>query len=112
MKRNRESKYRQRILNCLHKKKSKQKDLDKLITKYHITYFDMYQFAVKSNFLYSKSVIYKMFDHEMDNFFKSLGDMSELPLDLFEPTNCLGRNKRPYYLGIDFARGNDWAGFR
>lgn len=110
MKRNRESKYRQKIINRLHKNKSQQKFLDAIVQKYGFTYYDMYQFAVKHNFSHSKDMIYKMIEYEMDEVFKSFGEMSELPVDLFEPMNCFGVDKKSYYLGVDFARGNDWKG--
>lgn len=107
MKRNRESKYRQKIINCLHKNKSQQKDLDKIIQKYGVTYCDMYQFAMKRDYSQSRDMICKMIKHEMEDTFKSFGDMSDLPLDLFEPMNFFYESKRPYYLGVDFARDND-----
>lgn len=50
MKRNRESKYRQKLINCLHKNKSQQKDLDKIVHKYGVTYYDMYQFSIKHDY--------------------------------------------------------------
>lgn len=110
MKRNRESKYRQKLINFLYKNKSQQKDLDKIIQKYGVSYYDMYQFAMKHDYSQSRDMICKMIEHEMENTFKSFGDMSELPINLFESINCFGENKRPYYLGVDFARGNDWIG--
>lgn len=110
MKRNRESKYRQKLINCLHKNKSQQKDLDTITQKYSVTYYDMYQFAVRHDYSKSKDMIGKMVECEMDEVFKSFGDMSELPVDLFEPMNCFEGNKRLYYLGIDFSSGNDWTG--
>lgn len=110
MKRNRESKYRQKITNRLHKNKSQQKHLDTIIQNYGVTYYDMYQFAIKHNFLRLKDMIYKMIECEMDRVFISFGDMSELSTDLFESMNCFKWNKRPYYLGVDFARRNDWTG--
>lgn len=110
MKRNRESKYRQKTINCLHKNKSQQRELDILIPKYHIAYFEMYQFAVKHDFYQSKDMIEKMIECEMGEVFKTFGDMSELPLDLFEHSNPFGIDKRPYYLGVDFARGSDRTG--
>lgn len=110
MQRNRESKYRQKLINCLHKNKSQQKDLEKIVWKYGVTYCDMYLVAVKHDYSQSRDIIRKMVDQEMEETFRSFGDVSELPLDLFITTNCLGRNNRPYYLGVDFARGNDWTG--
>lgn len=110
MKRNRESKYRQKLINCLHKNKSQQKDLDKIVQKYGVTYSDMYQFAMKRDYSQSRDMIFKMIKHEMEDTFKSFGDMSELPVDLFEPMNCFRGNKRPYYLGVDFAKCTDWTG--
>lgn len=109
MKRNRESKYKQKLINCLHKNKSQQRDLDTIIQKYSVTYCDMYQFAVKHDYSQSKDMVRKMIEYEMEETFKSFGDMSELPVDLFEPMNCFRGNKRPYYLGVDFARDNDWT---
>lgn len=110
MKRNRESKYRQKLINCLHKNKSQQRDLDAIIQKYSVTYCDMYQFAVKHDYSQSKDMIGKMIECEMDEVFKSFGDMSELLSDLFKPMNCFRGNKRPYYLGVDFSIGNDCIG--
>lgn len=111
MKRNRESKYRQKLINCLHKNKSQQRDLDKIVQKYGgVAYYDMYQVAVKHDHFQLRDMIHKMVECEMDDVFKSFGDMSELPVDLFEPMNGFGGNKRLYYLGIDFARGNDYIG--
>lgn len=106
MKRNRESKYRQKLINCLHKNKSQQKDLDKIVQKYGVAYYAMYQVAVKHNHSQLRDMIHKMVECEMDKVFKSFGDMSEFPLDLFEQTN----HKRPYYLGVDLTKGNDWIG--
>lgn len=110
MKRNRESKYRQKLINCLHKNKSQQRDLDKIIKKYSVTYYDMHQFVIKHDYSKFRDMICKMVECEMEETFKSFGDVRELPIDLFEPTNCFYDNKRPYYLGVDFARGNDWTG--
>lgn len=106
MKRNRESKYRQKTINYLHKNKLEQKHLDRMVKKYSVTYFEMYQFAVKHNFSYSRDMISKMIEYEMGDTFKLFGDMSKLPLELFEQIN----SKRPYYLGVDFAIGNDRTG--
>lgn len=58
--------------------------MDTIVRKYGVTYCDMYQFAIKHNFSRSKDMIYKMIECEMDEAFKSFGDMSELPADLFE----------------------------
>lgn len=110
MKRNREFKYRQKLINCLHKNKSKQKDLDKIVQKYDVTYYDMYQFAVNRDYSQFRDMIGKMIEYEMEDTFKTFGDVSNLPLDLFKPMNDFGENKRPYYLDIDFTRGNDWIG--
>lgn len=110
MKRNRESKYRQKLINCLHKNKSQQKDLDKIIQKYSVTFYDMYQFAVNREYSQFRDMISKMIEYEMEEIFKSFGDVSELPSDLFMTTNCFYESKRPHYLGVDFARGNDWTG--
>lgn len=110
MKRNRESKYKQKFINCLHKNKSQQKDLDKIVQKYGVTYYDMYQFAVKHDYPQSKDMVRKMIEYEMEETFKSFGDMSELPLDLFEPMNCFYESKRLYDLGTDFAKCTDWTG--
>lgn len=110
MKRNRESKYRQKLINCLHKNKLQQKDLDKIIQKYDVTYYDMYLFAVKHDYSQSRDMICKMIEHEMEDTFKSFGDGSNLPLDLFESMNDFRKNRRPYYLGVDFAKCTDWTG--
>lgn len=110
MKRNRESKYRQKLIDCLHKNKSQQKDLDKIIQKYGVTYYNMYLFAVKHDYSQSRDIISKMVEQEMEETFRSFGGVSELPLDLFESMNDFEKNKRPYYLGIDFSRDNDWTG--
>lgn len=110
MQRNRESKYRQKLINCLHKNKSQQKDLDKIIQKYGVTYYNMYLFAVKHDYSQSRDIISKMVEQEMEETFKTFGDVSELSLDLFMTTNCFYESKRPYYLGVDFTSGNDWTG--
>lgn len=110
MKRNRESKYKQKLINCLHKNKLKQKELDKIIQKYGVTYYDMYQFAIKHDYSKFRDMICKMVDQEMKEVFKSFGDTEKLLLDLFEPVNCFHDGKRPYYLGFDFTRGNNWIG--
>lgn len=107
MKRNRESKYRQKLINCLHKNKSQQRDLDAIIQKYSVTYCDMYQFAVKHDYSQSKDMISKMIECEIEETFKSFGDASEIPLSLFESTDRLWKHNKPYYLGVDFTRSND-----
>lgn len=90
---NRESKYRQKLINCLHKNKSLQKDLNKIIQKYSVTYYDMYQFAVNREYSQFRDMISKMIEYEMEETFKSFGDVSELPSDLFMTTNCFMKVK-------------------
>lgn len=70
----------------------------------------MYLCATEYHYPQSKDMVSKMIEYEMEETFKSFGDVSELPSDLFMTTNCFYESKRPYYLGVDFARGNDWTG--
>lgn len=45
MKRNRESKYRQKLISRLYKKKSDQKHLDGIVLTYGISYYDISVFS-------------------------------------------------------------------
>lgn len=101
MKRNRESKCRIKVFSYLHLNKQKQKEFDQLCKKFKISYFDMYCMIVKKDF----SIVMEIISHVVDDNFGEIlsGDSGFYQIDDIY-------DKKPCYLGVDFAKSNDWTG--
>lgn len=102
MKRNKESKYRMKAISYLHLNKQKQKEFDERCKKFKISYFDMYCIVVKKDF----SIVLRIISNVVDDNF---GEILSGDSGFFQINDDIN-DKKPCYLGVDFAKCNDWTG--
>lgn len=104
MRRNKESKYRIKIICTNHLKKDKQVAIDSFVEQYGLSYKDIYQVCVMKDTKSFSNIANLVVD-------KNLSALHErgkfASLDNFVISDYKEYYGKPYYLGIDFADNTD-----
>lgn len=104
MRRNKESKYRIKIICSNHLKKDKQVAIDSFVEQYGLSYKDIYQVCVMKDIKSFSNIANIVVD-------KNLSALHEgakfAPLDDFVIPDFKEYYRKPYYLCIDFADNAD-----